>query len=170
MSLSAPPGISLRPYLPRDLPRLGAITRAAIEDLAAEDYDHEQRAAWASSFEDEGRFGAKLESYVTLVADAGDVVAAYIALKDNETVELLYVAPEFARRGIATFLCQAMELLAEGRKAGKLKVQASDTAQPLFEALGYVPMQRNTVSLHGQWLANTTMEKTLQPSTTASAQ
>ena len=63
-----------------------------------------------------------------------------------------------------------MELLAEGRKAGKLKVQASDTAQPLFEALGYVPMQRNTVSLHGQWLANTTMEKTLQPSTTASAQ
>ena len=118
MSLSAPPGISLRPYLPRDLPRLGAITRAAIEDLAAEDYDHEQRAAWASSFEDEGRFGAKLESYVTLVADAGDVVAAYIALKDNETVELLYVAPEFARRGIATFLCQANGAAGRGSQGG----------------------------------------------------
>ena len=163
MNLSAPQGVSLRPYLPEDLPRLGVITRAAIEELAAEDYDAEQRAVWASSFEDEARFGAKLESYVVLLAVAGDTVAGYVALKDEDLVELLYVAPEFARQGIATFLCRAIELLAAGRKATKLRVQASDTAQPLFETLGYTPKQRNTVSLHGQWLANTTMEKTLQP-------
>ena len=38
---------------------------------------------------------------------------------------------------------------------------ASDTAEPLFRKRGYTAKQRNTVSLNGEWLANTTMQKAL---------
>lgn len=168
MSITPPKGVSLRPYLPRDLPQLAAIFRDAVEELSADDYDADQRAAWSAAVDDEVKFGERLESYVTLVAEVEGALGGFIALKNNDTIELLYTSPRFAQRGIATFLCQAVELLAQGRHAAKLSVEASDTAQPLFAKLGFTPMQRNTVSLRGQWLANTTMQKTLQAGKTSS--
>ena len=35
--------------------------------------------------------------------------------------------------------------------------------QSVFERRGYVPQRRNTVALHDEWLANTTMDKRLAP-------
>jgi len=47
------------------------------------------------------------------------------------------------------------------RGAKSLTVDASDTAEGFFARRGYVGKQRNTVTLNGEWLANTTMEKSL---------
>ena len=44
--------ISLRPYVPADAKRCAEIFRAAIDELAAEDYDADQREAWASAADD----------------------------------------------------------------------------------------------------------------------
>ena len=51
--------------------------------------------------------------------------------------------------------------MAGARGAKALTVDASDTAEPLFRKRGYTPKQRNTVTVNGEWLANTTMQKTL---------
>jgi len=169
MSLTPPKGISLRPALPADTPRLAEIAREAIEELAADDYDADQRAAWAAVFDDEDKLAARLAPAVTLVAEAEDEVVAFLALQRNEEIDLLYVAPDHAGRGIATFLCQAIERLAQGRKAARLTVKASDTALPLFDTLGYEPRERSSVSLGGEWLAHTTMQKLLDPSPAGAA-
>ena len=58
-------------------------------------------------------------------------------------------------------LCDALEKLAGGRGAKSLTVDASDNAVEFFNKRGYEPIRRNTVSLNGEWLANTTMQKTL---------
>ena len=58
-------------------------------------------------------------------------------------------------------LCDALEKLAGARGATKLTVDASDTAEPLFLKRGYVAQQRNSISIDGEWLANTTMQKNL---------
>ena len=47
------------------------------------------------------------------------------------------------------------------RGAKSLTVDASDNASEFFVKRGYVGKQRNTVTVGGEWLANTTMEKTL---------
>jgi len=51
--------------------------------------------------------------------------------------------------------------LAGSRGAKSLSVDASDNAQDFFLKRGYVGKQRNTVTVNGEWLANTTMQKTL---------
>jgi putative acetyltransferase len=61
-------------------------------------------------------------------------------------------------------LVEALEKLAGARGAKHLAVDASDTAEPFFRKRGYIAMQRNTVTLNGEWLANTTMQKTLAAS------
>ena len=48
--------VALRPYVPADAKRCAEIFRASIEELAAEDYDADQREAWASRADDEEGF------------------------------------------------------------------------------------------------------------------
>ena len=72
---------------------------------------------------------------------------------------MLYVHPGAAGQGVASMLCDALEKLAGGRGAKSLTVDASDNAQDFFAKRGYVAKQRNTVTVNGEWLANTTMQK-----------
>ena len=74
---------------------------------------------------------------------------------------MLYVHPGAAGQGVASMLVEALEKLAGGRGAKSLTVDASDNAQEFFSKRGYVAKQRNTVTVSGEWLANTTMQKTL---------
>jgi putative acetyltransferase len=85
----------------------------------------------------------------------------FASLKGADHIDMLYVHPAAAGQGVATMLCEALEKLAGGRGAKKINVDASDNAEGLFLKRGYVGLQRNTVTVNGEWLANTTMQKTL---------
>jgi putative acetyltransferase len=58
-------------------------------------------------------------------------------------------------------LCDALEKLAAARGTKEIIVDASDAARGFFEKRGFSAQSRNTVSLGGEWLANTTMTKPL---------
>ena len=152
---------TLRPCLPADAGRLARLFEASVNILAAEDYDEEQRAAWAAAVEDVEAFANKLAGALTIIAETGGAIAGFASLKDNMHVDMLYTHPAFARRGVATALMQALEKLAQARGSEKLTGDVSDTALPLFEKLGFAPVRRNSVLRHDVWLANTSMEKLL---------
>jgi len=152
---------ALRPFLPADTPVLAAIFAASIEELAEDDYSEAQRAAWASRADDEDAFGKRLAGQLTLVATVNGSPVGFASLKGANHVDMLFVHPSVARQGIAAMLCDALEKLAGARGAKVLTVDASDTAEPLFAKRGYVAQQRNSISIEGEWLANTTMQKTL---------
>jgi len=85
----------------------------------------------------------------------------FASLKGADHIDMLYVHPSVAGQGVASMLCDALEKLAGSRGAKKLTVDASDNASEFFRKRGYVATQRNTVTVQGEWLANTTMQKTL---------
>ena len=154
---------ALRPMLPADAPMLAAIFRASVEDLTGEDYDEDQRAAWAATAADEARFGEKLGGMLTLVATLGGAPAAFAALKGNDRIDMLYVYPAVAGQGLGTMLVDALEKLTKARGTKTLSVDASDTARSFFEKRGYKAQSRNSVPLNGEWLANTTLELKFVP-------
>jgi putative acetyltransferase len=151
----------LRPFLPTDTPQLAEIFRASISELTAEDYTEAQQAAWMASAGDEDAFGARLAGELTLVATVDGEAMGFAALKGRDEVDMLYVHPAVAGQGIGGQLLDAMEKLAAARGATKLSADASDTALGFFERRGYVPQQRNSVARNDEWLANTTVQKTL---------
>jgi putative acetyltransferase len=155
------PKPALRPFLATDTPVLAAIFVAAIEQLASEDYSEAQQEAWASAADDEEKFGKRLAGELTLIGTLQNSPVGFASLKGADHIDMLYVHPSAAGQGVATLLCDALEKLAGGRGAKKLTVDASDNAQEFFAKRGYVPMQRNTVTVNGEWLANTTMQKSL---------
>jgi putative acetyltransferase len=153
--------VALRPYLPSDVRRCAEIFRASIEELAAEEYNADQREAWASTADDEDAFGARLAGALTLVAVIDGEAAAFGSLKGVDTIDLLYVDPEFARRGAGGALIDALTKLAQSRGAKRLIAEASEVARPLFERQGFTAEKRNLVRVGEEWLANTTMVKAL---------
>jgi putative acetyltransferase len=155
------PKPGLRPFLPADTPILAAIFVAAIQELTGEDYSEAQQEAWAAVAGDEAQFGKRLAGQLTLVATLQNSPVGFASLKGPDHIDLLYVHPGAARQGVGSMLCDALEKLAGARGAKSLTVDASDNAEPLFRKRGYVAMQRNTVTINGEWLANTTMQKTL---------
>jgi putative acetyltransferase len=155
------PKPALRPFLPADTPILAAIFVASIDELTAEDYSEAQREAWASAADDEEKFGKRLASELTLIATLQNSPVGFASLKGADHIDMLYVHPSAAGQGVASMLCDALEKLAGGRGAKSLTVDASDNAQEFFLKRGYVAKQRNTVTVNGEWLANTTMQKTL---------
>jgi putative acetyltransferase len=163
------PKPGLRPFLPADTPILAAIFVAAIQELTGDDYSEVQQEAWAAVAEDEATFGKRLASQLTLIATLQNSPVGFVSLRGPDHIDLLYVHPGAAGQGVATMLVDALEKLAGARGAKILTADASDNAEPFFKKRGYVAMQRNTVTINGEWLANTTMQKTLAENATPGA-
>ena len=160
MSAAADPP-ALRPFLPADTPVLAAIFAAAIQELTGDDYDETQQEAWASVADDEEEFGKKLAGELTLIATVKNAPVGFASLRGKDHIDMLYVHPSAAGQGVASVLLDALEKLAGARGAERLTVDASDNAQEFFRKRGYVAQQRNSVTINGEWLANTTMQKAL---------
>jgi putative acetyltransferase len=161
MSSSPQAKLAMRPMLPDDVPLLAEIFRAAIEELTAGDYSEAQQEAWASAADDEEEFGARLASELTLVATYDGAGVGFASLADNTRIDMLYVHPAASGQGAGAMLCDALEKLAAARGSQELTVDASDSARGFFQKRGFSAQSRNTVSLGGEWLANTTMKKPL---------
>ena len=153
--------LAMRPLLPDDAPLLAEIFRTAIEELTADDYSEAQQEAWASAADDEEDFGARLAGELTLVATYDGAPVGFASLADNTRIDMLYVHPAASGQGAGAMLCDALEKLAAARSSKELTVDASDSARGFFEKRGFSAQSRNTVSLGGEWLTNTTMKKPL---------
>lgn len=154
--------VALRPYLPADGSRCAAIFRESIAELASEDYSQAQCEAWAERGDDEAAFAKGLSGLLTLVAIQDGEVIGFASLEGGSHIEMLFVDPGYARRGVATDLLEALTKLARARGATELTSDVSDTAKPLFDRLGFQSLKRNLVNKGEEWLGNTSMRKAFE--------
>jgi putative acetyltransferase len=161
MMAQALPKPALRPFLPADTPILAAIFAASVQELTGDDYSEAQQEAWAAVADDEQNFGKKLAGELTLIATLENSPVGFASLKGSDHIDMLYVHPSVVGQGVGAMLCDALEKLAGARGARNLSVDASDNALEFFKKRGYVAQQRNSVTLNGEWLANTSMQKSL---------
>lgn len=153
--------LMIRPAVETDFAAIGRVFHHSIHRIANRDYTQEQLQAWSP-----GEFGperwqqrtAKLEVRVAVLDNA---VAGFIGFSHSGYIDLLFVAPEFVRRRIATALLLEAES-ALGRLGVKTAwTEASLTAHGFFQAMGYSTIREQTVSIRGVTLRNYRMEKLL---------
>jgi putative acetyltransferase len=156
--------IVIRNYQTTDAASVVDIFRASVRSVPAQDYNQSQVQAWAPDVIDEDRFGQRCESKSTWVAVMEDRIAGFSDLESDGHVDMLYVHPDFQRRGIARALLQHIEESARALDLRRLYTEASITARPAFEAVGFRVILPQTVTVRGESMTNYRMEKRLDDS------
>lgn len=164
MSLSsdASSHISVRPYEERDAAATLEVFTSAVTVTAATDYTPEQIEAWARPGQrDLASWHATMQSRESIVATSDDVVVGFSDVSADGYIDMLFVAPEAQRLGVARRLLAEIEDRARSSMTPVLSAHVSLTAKPFFEAHGFRVVAERHPSILGVHLTNFLMEKAL---------
>ncbi|EML2225917.1 TPA: GNAT family N-acetyltransferase [Klebsiella aerogenes] len=145
--------LTIRSYLEDDFPALCAIFLRAVRETASRDYSPAQIAAWAQV--DESRWRQKLAHSQVLVAVIDNQPVGFITAV-NDYIDLLFVSPDYTRRGIGLALLS--QLLTQFPDV-VFTVEASITAKPLFIMMGFNIIAQQSVEARGEWFINYLMRR-----------
>jgi putative acetyltransferase len=152
----------IRSYETNDAASVVEVFRASVRSVPERDYNQSQVRTWAPDVIDEESFGKRCESKSTWVAKMEDRIAGFSDLEPDGHVDMLYVHPDFQRRGIARALLQHIGNLARAMDLRRLYTEASITARPAFESAGFRVIVPQTVTVRGESMTNYRMEKRLE--------
>ncbi|WP_197489065.1 GNAT family N-acetyltransferase [Planctomyces sp. SH-PL14] len=153
--------IRLRPYRPDDGPRLLHLFRDTIRRVNIRDYPASQITAWASDEIDASAWCRRFEDRFVVVAEDSSEpprVAGFAELEPDGHIDRVYVSADHQRQGVGRAMLQAILAEAERQGLERLFVEASLTALPFFESLGFSTIARQTVECRGERLVNVRME------------
>lgn len=151
--------MDLRLCTQADLPAVLDLFRTSVHTLCRGDYSPAQLSAWAPEALDEAPWARWLRCQTFLLAEEDGDLLGFASL-EGDYLDLLYVHPRHAHRGIGTVLCDALERQCTGRC---ITVHASLTARPFFAHRGYRTVEPHQVERRGVVLTNYLMEKELIP-------
>jgi putative acetyltransferase len=151
-----------RPYEITDTPAVIAIYTAAIHELAAPFYSPQQLAAWAPATTNLARWQQRLSQVHTLVTEHDSVLAGFASYTDDGYLDLLFTAPAFARRGVATRLYLRVEATLRAAGVPKIFTRASLAARPFFDRHGFQFDAEEHIECRGAYLRRSAMHKPLR--------
>lgn len=137
------------------------VFQRAVRQTASADHSPEQVAAWAPDDVDLAAWTQRRQASETLLAVIDERVVGFTDLDGNGHVDMLFVDPDFARRGVATTLLAAVTDLARRRGIARLSTSASVTARPFFERQGFVVTTERHLVIRGVTFTNFAMRKDL---------
>lgn len=152
--------ISLRSYRPADLPSVCRLFYETVHTVCASDYSERELDAWAPENVDISAWNRALRESLCVVATAGGEVVGFANLS-GDYLDRVYVHKDWQRRGVGSSMVDALERTARKREIGALYTDASITARPFFQAMGYRVVTPQKVVRGGVVLTNYRMEKSL---------
>jgi putative acetyltransferase len=138
------------------------VNERAIRGSTGGLYSAAQIDAWASPVNITAT-AAMIEDTITIVALVDGRVAGFASLVAAEAVvDMLYVDPDVAGRGVARALCDAVEAEAAACGLHQLTTTASLRAAPPFARFGYVEVSRDVRAFNGESFPVVHMAKSLR--------
>lgn len=155
----------IRPYLRSDATELASLFFHTIRTVNSKDYSPEQLRAWApdlTTWDMEKWRNSFSNKHVFLVEDDG-VIAGFGELEANGHIDRFYIHKDFVGKGVGKFIYTALEEKARLLKLERLFVEASITAKPFFEKIGFNLIIEQTVERNQVMFTNYVMDKSLKP-------
>lgn len=159
--MSTVTSITIRKYRIQDLSPVVRLFTDSVHELTAGAYDETQRYAWASRTPHLDTWRERLESLETLVAEEGSDLAGFISYEKDGHIDLVFTAPNYARRGIASALYHEAEQQLKDLGVAELKTEASVVARPFFERHGFEVVDEQRVTVRGAQFLRYLMRKKL---------
>lgn len=137
---------------------IAEIFTAAIHEIASEVYSEEQCLAWSAREPNYDHWRRRCELKRPFVAVIDSSIAGFLELDPDGHIDCAYINPRYQRRGIMTALVNHAVSTCFALNIGRVYVEASICAKPMFEKAGFRVIRKQMVSRQGVELPNYQME------------
>jgi putative acetyltransferase len=152
--------IAIRLFKPQDAEQIAQLFHDTVREVNLRDYSIAQVKAWAP---DDIHFRNWVEvcsSRFTYVADHEGTIAGFAELEPNGHIGCFYCHKNYQRCGVGSQLYRAIEAKALELPVSRLFTEASITAKPFFQRIGFAIVKEQQIC-RGELLINYVMEKHL---------
>lgn len=145
----------IREYQPSDCKELAQLFYNTVHTVNAKDYSKEQLDVWATGQVDLKAWNQSFQEHFSIVAVDDNTIVGFGDIDKTGYLDRLYVHLGYQRKGIATALCNRLEVAVQEN----IVTHASITARPFFEKRGYKVVKEQQVERQGIFLTNFVMIK-----------
>jgi putative acetyltransferase len=153
--------IEIRLFEAQDAEQIAQLFHETVREINIHDYSSNQVRAWAP---DDIYFRNWVEvcsNRFTYVADDGGVIAGFGELEPNGHIDCFYCHKNYQCCGVGRQIYQAIEAKAVELSVSRLFTEASITAKPFFQRMGFSAVKEQEVTRRGETFINYAMEKLL---------
>jgi len=154
--------IKLRPFQSEDAKPCLDLFHETIRRVNIRDYTKEQIDAWAPADYDHESWASRFDDRFAHVACDGNTIVGFCDMTRTGHLDRLFVSADHQWQGIARLLVQ--RLLEDATPAGlsEITTEASITAKPFFERMGFEVVREQSVNCRGVHLTNFRMRRELE--------
>ncbi len=153
--------MQIRQFEPQDAEQIARLFHETVRQVNIRDYSSEQVQAWAPDHLYFRNWAAVCANRFTYVADERGMIVGFGELETNGHIDCFYCHKDYQRCGVGRQIYQAIEVKALELTLDCLFVEASITAKPFFQRMGFSVVKAQQVNCRGQVLINYQMEKVL---------
>lgn len=153
--------IEIRLFEAQDAEQIAQLFHKTVREINVHDYSSNQVRAWAP---DDIYFRNWVEvcsNRFTYVADDGGVIVGFGELEPNGHIDCFYCHKNYQRCGVGRQIYEAIESKAVELSVSRLFAEASITAKPFFQRMGFSVVKEQEVTRRGETFINYAMEKLL---------
>ena len=160
-----PTSLQLRPFRIEDAEACLDLFHDCVPRVNSRDYTPVQIEAWASPSIDLETWRSQFNERFAYVVTENDRVVGFTDMTRDGHLDRLFVSADHQRCGIARRLVERLLSDAASRSIAEITTEASITAKPFFERMGFSVDREQSVECRGVWLTNFRMRRTLQVDT-----
>lgn len=155
-------GLQLRPFHSEDAEACLSLFRDCVHRVNARDYARDQIEAWASLTIDLDAWRARFDDRFAYVMTEGDGIVGFTDMTRSGHLDRLFVSADHQGCGIARCLLERLLSDAADTRIDEMTTDASITAKPFFERMGFSVVREQLVDCRGQQLTNYRMRRILK--------
>ena len=154
--------VKIRLFEKQDTEQVARLFHETVREINIRDYSSDQVEAWAPSdiyFRD---WAEVCSNRFTYVADHEGVIAGFAELELNGHIDCFYCHKNYQRCGVGSQIYQSIEAKAFDLGMSYLITEASITAKPFFQRMGFSIIKEQEVTCRGEVFINYVMKKLLE--------
>lgn len=155
--------IQIRPFQITDVSQIAQLFHQTVHEVNIQHYSLSQVKAWAPDDLNFRNWADICANRLTYVADDRGIIAGFGELESNGHIDCFYCHKNYQRRGVGRQIYHAIETQALNLSIDRLFTEASLTAEPFFQQMGFSLIQTQQVTCRGETFINYAMEKWLIP-------
>lgn len=153
--------MEIRLFHSQDADQIAQLFHETVRQINIKDYTTSQVKAWAPDDLHFRNWAKSCSQKYTYVAEKGKIILGFGELDFDGHLGCFYCHKDYQRCGVGSKIYKAIEAQAIELNLNHLFTEASITAKPFFEKMGFSSIEQQQVICRGETFINYSMEKVL---------